>query len=345
MSTTTTTTDVAPHVAIATMVDGAAASIQMPRLGFGTYKFKPGTGIARKAVTDACRAGYRLIDTAFVYGGEKTEPEVGLALKAVFKGTKGGGGGGGEDEGSEGESEGEGEGGGEGGGGGGGGGSIPEASLVGSRVAKKFGKKLYRGKVTSFDGGLFHVVYSDGDEEDVDKAELDEILVSKASSSKSSSSNRPSSCSSAPAAALVRSDVFVVSKHWRAYHGYEPTLKCLELSLKRLSVEYLDLWLMHWPGPAYHTMARSKAVIDAAEDGAFVYAREGHQRHQIRDLRAETWRGMEEALRQGKVRAIGVSNMTVAHLEALKETATIWPPAVNQVQHESLVRRQRRRLF
>ena len=88
-------------------------------------------------------------------------------------------------------------------------------------------------------------------------------------------------------------------------------------------------------------MARSKQVIEASEEGAFVYAREGHQRDQIRNLRAETWRGMEEALRQGKVRAIGVSNFTVAHLEALKETATVWPPAVNQVElHPYLQQRE-----
>ena len=52
----------------------------------------------------------------------------------------------------------------------------------------------------------------------------------------------------------------------------------------------------------------------------------------IKALRAETWRAMEDALRSGKARSIGVSNFTVAHLEALKSTATIWPPAVNQVE-------------
>ena len=48
-------------------------------------------------------------------------------------------------------------------------------------------------------------------------------------------------------------------------------------------------------------------------------------------LRAETWRAMEHALSAGKARSIGVSNFTVAHLEALKRTAVVWPPSVNQV--------------
>ena len=67
------------------------------------------------------------------------------------------------------------------------------------------------------------------------------------------------------------------------------------------------------------------------EHGPWHYAASGHGEADIRALRAETWRGMEEALRAGKTRAIGVSNFTVAHLEALKATAKVWPPAVNQV--------------
>lgn len=188
----------------------------MPSVGFGTYKFK-GAGAAQRAVTEALKAGYRLIDTAFVYGGEKTEAEVGRALAS-------------------------------------------------------------------------------------------------------------SSCP------VPRSEVFVVTKHWRSYHGYDATLECLGLSLKRLGVSYVDLYLMHWPGPAYHTMGRSKAVMEAAPEGPFVYARKGHERENLKTLRAETWRAMEAALKGGQVRSIGVSNFTVKHLEALKQTATVWPPAVNQVE-------------
>lgn len=124
-----------------------------------------------------------------------------------------------------------------------------------------------------------------------------------------------------------RDRVFITTKHWRKYHGYGPALQCLNLSLKRLGLDYVDLWLMHWPGPAYVTMHRRREVVEAdpwryaATDSAEMAA-----------LRAETWRAMEDAARRGLCRAIGVSNMTVAHLEMLKKTATTWPPAVNQVE-------------
>ncbi|EEC45901.1 predicted protein, partial [Phaeodactylum tricornutum CCAP 1055/1] len=105
-----------------------------------------------------------------------------------------------------------------------------------------------------------------------------------------------------------REEIFLTTKHWRKYHGYDLTMECLRLSLNRLDTSYLDLYLMHWPGPAWTTMCRNK------------------------DERAETWRAMEDAYRQGLVRAIGVSNMTVQHLRKLKESASIWPPACNQVE-------------
>ena len=91
----------------------------MPRVGFGTFRFKDGA--AQRATSDALKAGYRLIDTAFCYGGEKTEGEVGKALRSS-------------------------------------------------------------------------------------------------------------------AAAVPREEVFLTTKHWRAYHGYEETKTCLDLSLKRLGL-------------------------------------------------------------------------------------------------------------
>jgi len=78
-------------------------------------------------------------------------------------------------------------------------------------------------------------------------------------------------------------------------------------------------------------MNRKTSELEA--NGPWHYAAAGHGPAEIAALRAETWRAMEDALRAGKARAIGVSNMTVAHLEALKERARIWPPAVNQVPH------------
>ena len=190
--------------------------VLMPWVGFGTYRL--GQSSARTATLAALRCGYRMIDTAYIYAGEKCEPEVGHAIaKALDEGT----------------------------------------------------------------------------------------LAS-------------------------RDEVFVVTKHWRKFHGYAPALGCLERSLARLQLSHVDLWLMHWPGPAWTTMNRKSVELEA--HGPWHYAASGHGEGEIRALRAETWRAMEDALAAGKTRAIGVSNFTVAHLEALKATAQVWPPAVNQVE-------------
>lgn len=141
-----------------------------------------------------------------------------------------------------------------------------------------------------------------------------------------------------------RSSLFVITKHWRKYHGYEPTLQCLDLSLHRLQLDYIDLWLMHWPGPAWGAaeprnrddnnkdVATSKASVDRTNDTDHRWNGATHAAVDMADVRAETWRAMEDAVRSGKCRAIGVSNFSVDHLKTLKKTATLWPPAVNQIE-------------
>lgn len=79
-------------------------------------------------------------------------------------------------------------------------------------------------------------------------------------------------------------------------------------------------------------MARSREVMENSSEGAFVYAKDGHEMNNIQALRAETWRAMEDSVYNGKCKSIGVSNFTVQHLEALRKTARIWPPAVNQIE-------------
>jgi diketogulonate reductase-like aldo/keto reductase len=98
----------------------------------------------------------------------------------------------------------------------------------------------------------------------------------------------------------------VTTKLWNEDRGYEQTLKAFELSLSNLGLEYLDLYLIHWPATA-------------------------HQFDNWKEINADTWRALEYLYKAGKVKAIGVSNFYVHHLEALLETAEI-RPMINQIE-------------
>lgn len=96
---------------------------------------------------------------------------------------------------------------------------------------------------------------------------------------------------------VKREDIFLVTKLWNDDHGYDKTMEAFNKSLERLQVDYLDLYLIHWPT----------------------------------ELNAETWRAFEELYESGKVKAIGVCNFKSGHLEELKKSAKIMP-MVNQVE-------------
>ena len=100
------------------------------------------------------------------------------------------------------------------------------------------------------------------------------------------------------ASGIDRSKLFVTTKLWNSHQGYESTLAALDRSLAKLGLNYVDLYLIHWPKPE-HT--------------------------------AGTWRAMEEIQAAGKARAIGVSNFLIGHLDQLAETATVMP-SVNQIE-------------
>lgn len=99
------------------------------------------------------------------------------------------------------------------------------------------------------------------------------------------------------ASGIDRGDLFITTKLWNADQGYDSTLKAFDQSLSLLGLEYLDLYLIHWPTPA-------------------------------RDLYADTWRALEKLYADGSVRAIGVSNFQPDHLDRLSGIT----PAVNQVE-------------
>ncbi|MCY8520951.1 aldo/keto reductase [Bacillus atrophaeus] len=97
---------------------------------------------------------------------------------------------------------------------------------------------------------------------------------------------------------VARDELFITSKVWNEDQGYETTLAAFEKSLERLELDYLDLYLIHWPG---------------------------------KDKYKDTWRALEKLYKDGKVRAIGVSNFQVHHLEELLKDTEI-KPMVNQVE-------------
>lgn len=106
---------------------------------------------------------------------------------------------------------------------------------------------------------------------------------------------------------IPREKIFVTTKVWNTERSYAKTMKAFEASLERLQMEYVDLYLVHWP-------ANSQQFSNAKE------------------LNAETWRAMEEIYTSGKAKAIGVSNFLVHHLKDLMETAAILP-MVNQIEY------------
>ena len=107
---------------------------------------------------------------------------------------------------------------------------------------------------------------------------------------------------------VAREEIFVTSKVWNAERGYEKTKAAFQKTLDDLGLEYLDLYLIHWP-------ANRRQFGDAAAD-----------------LNAQTWRAMEDLYLEGKIKSIGVSNFWPHHLEELMKTARI-KPMVNQIEY------------
>ena len=107
-------------------------------------------------------------------------------------------------------------------------------------------------------------------------------------------------------AGVARSDVFITTKHWIMDRGFDKTVAAVEASLKKLGTDYIDLYLVHWP------------CTDVSAPN-------------WKEINAATWRGFEKMVRDGKIRAIGVSNYLPEHILALEETAEI-KPCVNQIE-------------
>jgi 2,5-diketo-D-gluconate reductase A len=107
---------------------------------------------------------------------------------------------------------------------------------------------------------------------------------------------------------IARDELFITSKLWIDDLGYQPTLAAFETSLARLGLDYLDLYLIHWPAPES-------------------------------DKYADSWLALEKLLADGRVRAIGVSNFLPEHLQRLIDLGgTV--PAINQVELHPALQQQ-----
>ncbi|QPP05762.1 aldo/keto reductase [Streptomyces bathyalis] len=112
---------------------------------------------------------------------------------------------------------------------------------------------------------------------------------------------------------VPREELFVTTKLWNAEQGYDSTLRAFDASLNRLGLDYVDLYLIHWPVPE-------------------------------RDKYVDTWKAFEKINSEGRAKAVGVSNFNPVHLRRLlDETGTV--PAVNQIELHPHLQQSEARAF
>lgn len=104
---------------------------------------------------------------------------------------------------------------------------------------------------------------------------------------------------------VARKELFITSKLTNSEHGYEKTLAAFEQTMKKLDMEYLDLFLIHWPNPI-------------------------NFRNNWEEANAGSWKAFEDLYKSGRIRSIGISNFHPHHINALMKTAQI-APMVNQI--------------
>ncbi|KAI2794795.1 Glycerol 2-dehydrogenase (NADP(+)) [Penicillium oxalicum] len=121
---------------------------------------------------------------------------------------------------------------------------------------------------------------------------------------------------------VKREDIFVTTKVWNHLHRYDDVLWSVNNSLERLKLDYVDLFLVHWPIAAEKD-GQDKPKIGS--DGKYVILKD------LTENPEETWRAMEKLYADGKAKAIGVSNWTIPGLEQLAKIAKV-QPQVNQIE-------------
>ena len=106
---------------------------------------------------------------------------------------------------------------------------------------------------------------------------------------------------------VSREEIFITTKVWNDDHGFDNTLKAFEASRKKLQLDYIDLYLIHWPVPGKYL---------------------------------ETWKGLEKLYKEGKVKAIGVCNCMEHHLQDIMETSEIKPMLLQNEFHPRLIQQE-----
>lgn len=112
---------------------------------------------------------------------------------------------------------------------------------------------------------------------------------------------------------VPRKEIFVTTKLWPSDFGYDNAIRAFDESLKRLKLEYIDLYLIHWP-------------------------------RDNKEARTESYRALEKLYKQGKAKSIGVSNYGVEHLEEVLSAANV-PPAVNQIEFHPYIYEEQRSIL
>lgn len=112
---------------------------------------------------------------------------------------------------------------------------------------------------------------------------------------------------------IPREELFVTTKLWNADQGYESTLKAFDESLEKLGLDYVDLYLIHWPTPEFDTYI-------------------------------ETYKALEKLYNDGRVKAIGVCNFEIEHLERVLDECDV-KPTVNQVEYHPYLQQKQLKAF
>jgi len=117
---------------------------------------------------------------------------------------------------------------------------------------------------------------------------------------------------------VKREDVFITSKIWNTFHSHKKALEAIDAMLKELQIPYLDLCLIHWPQGYFE----ENGLFPKDDNEKIIYANTDY---------LETWKAMEDAVKAGKVKSIGLSNFNIKQIQRVLDNCKI-KPAVLQVE-------------